>query len=139
MSHTSLVRVPADTGDSLSAELTVLGGVAYVTVIPTDSSGAVVPGGITAQTDQAFRRLEQKLQSVGSSLSHLAHLTIYLRDLSQTRAPFNEVYSRWIPRGMAPIRCAVGVAELARPDMLVELTAIAEVPSAHQPATPNAA
>lgn len=121
-----LTRIPADTGSALSADVTVLHGVAYVTVIPVDATGDVVAGGIAAQSEQIFVELERELARVGSGLDRIAHLTVYLRDIEGTRLPFNEVYARRMPLGSVPVRCAVGIAALARPEMLVEVTALAE-------------
>ncbi|GAA1618406.1 Rid family hydrolase [Leucobacter chromiireducens] len=127
MFESRIQRFPADTGTALSAEFTVLDGVAYLTVIPT-ASGGLVDGGITAQSEAVFDQLERKLARVGANLANVAQMTIYLVDIETTRVPFNEVYARRMPSGRAPIRCALGVAGLARPDMRVELSVVAEVP-----------
>ncbi|MCW2288932.1 2-iminobutanoate/2-iminopropanoate deaminase [Leucobacter luti] len=124
----AVLRVPEPTAGALSADVTVIGETAYVTVIPVDDSG-VLAEGIEAQSELVIDSLETELERVGAGLGDIAHLTIYLRDLSTTRAIFNEVYARRFGAAV-PVRCAVGVAELARPSMLVELTAIAAVPAA---------
>ena len=121
-----LRRVPAESGGALSSSVTVVGGTAYTTVIPLDADGVLVEG-IVAQSEAVIDALEADLARVGAGLADVAHLTIYLRDLPENRGPFNEVYARRFGDAV-PVRCAVGVAELARPTMLVELTAIAAVP-----------
>lgn len=121
-------RVPEPAAGALSADVTIVGGTAYVTVIPTDADGVLVEG-IEQQSERVIDALAEQLANVGATLADVAHLTIYLRDLSVNRAAFNAVYARKFG-DTVPVRCAVGVAELARPTMLVELTAIAAVPAA---------
>lgn len=128
MSNTEIIRFPSDTGSAMSAQMTVLHGVAYITVIPTGENGQVVPGGISAQSEQIFTRIEQKLASIGADLRHIAQFTVYLCQLPETRDAFNDVYRTRMPDGHAPMRCAVGVSDLARPEMLVEVSVVAEVP-----------
>lgn len=122
-----LIRIPEPAPGALSADVTVIGETAYLTVIPLDDHGAL-PEGIEAQSEQVIDALETELSRVGAGLGDVAHLTIYLRDLAVNRPIFNEIYARRFG-GAVPVRCAVGVSELARPTMLVELTAIAAVPS----------
>lgn len=130
MSGQQLVRLPAEPeAGSLSADAVVLGGTAYVTVIPVDDAGELVAGGIDAQSERALELLSRELERAGSGLDLIAHLTIHLCDLEETRVPFNRAYQRWFSAPALPVRCAVGVARLARPGMLVELTAIAGVTS----------
>lgn len=119
-------RIPPESGGALSSSITVIGNTAYTTVIPLNAAGELVDG-IVAQSEAVIDALEADLAEVGATLDDVAHLTIYLRGLSEHRAAFNEVYARRFG-DTVPVRCAVGVAELARPTMLVELTAIAAVP-----------
>ena len=121
-------RIPEPAAGALSADVTVIGETAYVTVIPTDADGQLVEG-IVPQSERVIDALAEELARVGAGLADVAHLTIYLRDLAENRGAFNEVYARRFGHAV-PVRCAVGVAELARPTMLVELTAIAAVPPA---------
>ncbi|UOQ61800.1 RidA family protein [Leucobacter rhizosphaerae] len=122
----AVARIPEPEAGALSADVTVIGETAYVTVIPLDEQGEL-PDGIEAQSEVVIDALAAELSRVGAGLGDVAHLTIYLRDLGQNRPVFNEVYARRFG-ATVPVRCAVGVAELARPAMLVELTAIAAVP-----------
>lgn len=71
--------------------------------------------------------LRETLEEAGSGLEHVAHLTIYLTDID--RLGFSEVYREYFADGAVPVRCAVGVAALARPEMLVDVTAIAALVS----------
>ena len=112
---------------SLSADIVVLDHTAYLTVIPVDEHGVLVEGGITSQSERVLELLSDELARAGSSGELVAHLTIYLCDIQKNRDAFNEVYRGWFNAPQLPVRCAVGVAELGRPGMLVELTAVARV------------
>ncbi|GAA1963190.1 RidA family protein [Agromyces allii] len=129
-----LRRIPADADDdALSADAVVVGGTVYATVIPTDERDELAGSSIAAQAEQAIANLDEVLRSAGSDLASVAHLTIHLTDIARDRAGFNAVYREWFPSDRVPVRCAVGVAALARPGMLVELTAIAAVTASSVP------
>jgi 2-iminobutanoate/2-iminopropanoate deaminase len=126
----ALRRVPAvpEPGE-LSADATVLGGTVYTTIIPTGPDGVVEGADIASQSRVVLDNLRETLEGAGSGLEHVAHLTIYLTDIDRDRLGFNAVYREYFPDGIVPVRCAVGVAALARPEMLVEVTAIAALVS----------
>ncbi|MEV8336809.1 RidA family protein [Leucobacter sp. NPDC077196] len=121
-----LTRIPEDTGAALSAQTTIVGELAFTTAIPVDASGDVT-GDIESQSRRVLERLEAKLTAAGSGLDRIAHLTIHLCDIPTNKDAFNAVYREVMPEGTRPVRCLVGVAALARPEMLVEVTAIAAV------------
>lgn len=113
-----------DDGTELSSELTILPmGLVTTTQIPSRPDGSMETGDIEAQSRQTLDNLRVALESVGSSLADVAHLTIYLTDINE-RPTFNKVYREAFTHPY-PVRCAVGVAALARPDMRVEVTALA--------------
>ena len=119
-------RVPAVPEDGeLSADSTILHGPVYTTIVPTGPDGEVVGDDIEAQSRVLLDNLRETLESAGSGLEQVAHLTIYLTDIARDRPAFNAVYREYFPSAVVPVRCAVGVAGLARPEMLVEVTAIA--------------
>jgi 2-iminobutanoate/2-iminopropanoate deaminase len=121
----TIVRFPADLeSGALSADATVVGDLVFATVIPLGADGEGEGDGIEAQSRVVFDALRGVLEDAGSGLDQLAHMTIYLADLARDRAGFNAVYSEYLP-GPVPVRAAVGVDALARPGMLVEVTAIA--------------
>lgn len=125
MSGLRFVPETAEPG-ALSSDATIVGDALFTTVIPTNESGALVGSSIEEQSEAAILAIKRVLEASGSSLARVAHLTIYLTDILQDRPGFNQVYARHFPV-QPPVRCAVGVASLARPGMLVELTAIASV------------
>ncbi|MEV8039748.1 RidA family protein [Arthrobacter sp. NPDC080082] len=111
---------------SLSSDVTVVGGLAFVTSIPTDSNGQLAGETIEQQSVAVIENMRTDLERCGSNLNRIAHLTIYLTDIENQRAGFNEIYRTYFEETL-PVRCAVGVARLARPGMHVELTAVAAV------------
>lgn len=112
--------------DALSSDVTVAGGLAFITSIPTDSAGQLAGETIEQQSVAVIENLRTDLERCGSALNRIAHLTIYLTDIENQRAGFNEIYRTYFNDAL-PVRCAVGVARLARPGMHVELTAVAAV------------
>ena len=89
----------------------------------TDASGAIVPGGVVAQFEQALSNLITALQEAGGYADGLASLMIYIVDMDDYRAHSREIGEVW--RRLAgsdyPAMAGIGVARLWDPDALVEL------------------
>lgn len=96
----------------------------------TDSSGAVVTGGVAAQFAQALANLLTALRAAGGQPANLASLTIYAVDLDDYRANAQKIGATW--RELAgpdyPAMAAVGVSRLWEPAALVELQGYAVIP-----------
>src|SRR5436305_12043659 len=77
------------------ASATAYGDIVYVTgQMPIDpATGAVVSGGVAAQTDQTMRNLARVLELVGSALDAVLSARAYLTDFA-TYAEFNDAYER---------------------------------------------
>ena len=86
------------------------------------ASGALVPGGITAETEQVLTNLAAVLAAAGLGFEHVVRTTIYLVDLADF-ATVNDIYGRYV-REPYPARATVGVAALPR-GARVEIDAIA--------------
>ena len=113
-----------DTDESeISSDTTGLGNLLFTTHIPLRADGSIETGDIRTQSIATLESLKASLEKAGSSLADVMHLTIYLTDINE-RPAFNEVYCAYFKKPY-PVRCAVGVAALADPDMKVEVTAIA--------------
>ena len=113
-----------DTDESeISSDTAGLGNLLFTTHIPLRTDGSIETGDIRTQSRATLESLKSSLEKAGSSLADVLHLTIYLTDIND-RPAFNEVYCAYFKRPY-PVRCAVGVAALADPDMKVEVTAIA--------------
>ena len=101
-------------------------------------SGAVTFGGLVflsgqvpddatdvgGQTRQVLEKIDALLAEAGSDKDHLLSATIYLKDSGNDFAAMNDVWSAWLSPGQAPSRTTLQ-AELARPQVLVEITIIA--------------
>ena len=86
-------------------------------------TGALVPGGIEAETEQALRNLSAVLKAAGSSLERVVKTTVYLTDMGAFAA-MNTVYGRHF-KDPAPARATIQVAALPRGGCVeIEATAI---------------
>jgi 2-iminobutanoate/2-iminopropanoate deaminase len=92
--------------------------------IGTDSSGAVVQGGIRPETRRVMEKIKAEVERNGSDMNHVAKCTAFLADMSEWAA-MNEVYVTFFP-GPKPARSAFGTTGLAR-GARVEIECIAVV------------
>ncbi len=81
--------------------------------------------GIEAQVREALSRVDQLLESCGTSKENLLQVIVWLKNMEDFDA-MNQIWENWLPEGHAPAR-ACGTAELANPNLLVEFTCIAAV------------
>ncbi len=81
--------------------------------------------GITVQTEQTLAKIDRLLAKAGSDKDHLLSVTIYLKDM-QDFEEMNVVWDQWTNEGTPPARACVR-AEMASPDLLVEMSVIAAV------------
>jgi len=80
--------------------------------IPLDpATGALVEGGIEAQTEQVIANLRAVLEAAGSSLTRVVKATVYVTDLALF-ARINAVYARHFAGDPPPARATVQVAAL---------------------------
>ncbi|HVW77427.1 MAG TPA: RidA family protein [Alloacidobacterium sp.] len=89
------------------------------------ATGAVVEGGIEAQTTRALENLKAVLEAAGTSLKNVVKTTVFLKNMGDFAA-MNAIYAQYFaPEGVvAPARSTVEVARLPK-DGLVEVEAIA--------------
>lgn len=93
-----------------------------------DKDGKLVgPGDFRAQCVQVFENLKLALASVGADFTHVVKLTNYFTDMTQVEA-FREVRAQYVNTQQPPASTAVQVVRLARPEMLIEVEAVAVVP-----------
>jgi enamine deaminase RidA (YjgF/YER057c/UK114 family) len=92
----------------------------------TDSIGDVVSNDLSEQTTQAFRNVLAVLAEAGADQSHVARLNIYLQAGGDVTAGYQAAAEVW---GQHPTAITVlQVSAFARPDVLVEIDALAVVP-----------
>ena len=90
-----------------------------------NAQGAVVAGGIKAETRQTMENIKEGLQKSGSSLDRVVKCTVFMADMREWDA-MNEVYATYFPRNK-PARSALGANGLAL-SARVEIECIAAVP-----------
>ncbi|WP_283193476.1 RidA family protein [Rhizobium sp. AN80A] len=78
---------------------------------------------VRLQTEEVLLDLEDTLRNAGVTKDNLVSVNIYLADMSGFEE-MNEAWDAWVSKGHAPARATVE-ARLARPELLVEMTAIA--------------
>lgn len=82
-------------------------------------------GDFDAQAEQTFRNLQRVLEAGGSSLADVVKVTIYLTDMANF-PKIVELRGRWFTRPW-PADTIVEVAALARPELELEIEAVAVV------------
>lgn len=107
------------------------GGVRVLLISGTASIGpngeTLHVGDFRAQTRRTFSNIVALLASEGATWRDVVRTTCYLRDIDRDYAVFNEERSAFYEsQGLDPLPASVGVqAKLCRPDLLVEIEAIA--------------
>ena len=92
--------------------------------VPLDpETGALVPGGIKEQTEQAFKNIEAILKEAGLTTGNIIKTTVFLADINDF-ADMNEVYAKHF-EAPYPARSAVQVAAIPK-GALVEIEVICE-------------
>lgn len=97
--------------------------------VSLDKNGRVVGAGdMRAQVRQTLENIRTVLESVGGQMGDIVSLTHYATDIEKfmqagdvRKAFFAEPY---------PVTTTVEVARLYRPDLMIEIAAIAEIPRA---------
>ena len=94
------------------AEAVRVGPMLYLSgAMGIDAAGALVPGGIEAETRQALGNIREVLERHGSSLERVVKVTVMLADMAEWPA-MNAVYREAFPARL-PARSAFGASALA--------------------------
>ena len=72
--------------------------------------GALVEGGIQAETRKTLENISETLETFGSSMDKVVKCTVFLADMSEWAA-MHEIYTTFFPN--KPARSALGVSGLA--------------------------
>ncbi|MBQ0748289.1 MAG: RidA family protein [Marinobacter sp.] len=80
-------------------------------------------GDIHTQVTGMLEKVDELLESIGSSREKILSATIYLSDMADFDA-LNSIWDNWIPEGEAPARACVQ-AQMASKELLVEISVIA--------------
>ena len=93
-----------------------------------DENGATVHvGDFRAQVRRAYRNITELLTAAGATWKEVVRTTCYLRDIERDYAAFNEERTAFFTeQQLDPLPASTGIqAILCRPDLLVEMEAIA--------------
>ena len=107
-------------GSARAALATVANGTGYFAVTPQAPYDPTLS--TAEQAAQLLAKADARLAEIGSSKGALLFVAILLKDISEVAA-FNAVWDAWIA-GVAPPARACFQAELASPDMKVEMIMI---------------
>lgn len=91
-----------------------------------DESGTTYEGDFDSQVRVAFERLHSVLQKAGGSLNDLVSMTVFIVDMKNGDR-FTEVRKEFFPRGNYPASALIGIKQLAHPEMMLEIQAIAVI------------
>lgn len=86
------------------------------------TTGALVPGGVEAETRQALHNMENVLEAAGATLENVVKTTVFLRDMKDF-GQMNAIYAQFFT-DKPPARSAFQVAALPL-GAAVEIEAIA--------------
>ena len=121
-----------DYGSAFSRGLRIdLNGLVLLLISGTasvDEHGRTVHAGdFRAQCRRTFRNITRLLESEGATWKDIVRTTCYLRDIDRDYREFNEERTRFYQeQGLDPLPASTGIqAKLCRPDLLVEIEAIA--------------
>ena len=93
-----------------------------------DSNGKTVHAGdFNAQTWRTYRNITALLESEGATWKDVVRTTCYLRDIERDYEEFNTIRTQFFKeQGLDPLPASTGIqAILCRPDLLVEIEAMA--------------
>jgi enamine deaminase RidA (YjgF/YER057c/UK114 family) len=91
-----------------------------------DETGKSYAGDFDAQVRLSFARIRQTLEKAGGKLDDIVTMTVFITDMANgTR--FTQLRKEFFKEGRCPASALIGIRELARPEMMVEIQAIAVV------------
>jgi enamine deaminase RidA (YjgF/YER057c/UK114 family) len=90
-----------------------------------DSTGALVGAGdFRAQAERVFANLRIALASVNATFSDVVKTTTFVTDVANAAA-LREIRGKYLDPARPPANSLIGVARLARPELLLEIEAVA--------------
>jgi 2-iminobutanoate/2-iminopropanoate deaminase len=96
--------------------------------LPIDQQGQIVGESMAEQAEQALSNVRTILEAAGGDLADLVQCTIYISDIKQWQ-DVDEVYARFLSAiRVPPARAVVPVKEMHY-GALVEIQAVAHIPS----------
>ena len=91
-----------------------------------DERGEVHPDDFDSQVRVAFERMRKTLQAAGGGLDNIVTMTVFITDMANgTR--FTQLRKDFFQGDRYPASALIGIKELARPEMMIEIQAVAVV------------
>jgi 2-iminobutanoate/2-iminopropanoate deaminase len=91
-----------------------------------DDRGETYSGDFDGQVRTAFERMRKTLQTAGGKLEDIVTMTVFVTDMANgTR--FTQLRKEFFREGRYPSSALIGIKDLARPEMMIEIQAIAVV------------
>lgn len=97
------------------------------------AGGAVAAGDVGAQTKQALENVRAVVEAAGCTMRDVVRLQTFLthaEDIDRFMTARGEVFPRYFPDGVYPPNTLLVVSRLVRPELLVEIEAMAVKPAA---------
>src|ERR1700693_5367441 len=91
-----------------------------------DTGESVAVGDPAGQARKVMQNVKLLLDECGAKLDHIVHCNVYLIDIRH-REPIYEEIGRWL-KGVYPVFTGLVVTSLARPEWMIEVSAIAVIP-----------
>lgn len=96
--------------------------------VAIDPQGNMVGvGDMRAQTIQVFENIKAALDAVGATFDHVVKVTYYIVDMTQVPV-MREVRDLYLNTQAPPASTAIAVPRLFRPEVLIEVEAVAVIP-----------
>ena len=111
---------------SYSTAIKVTGGtIVYLAGVgaTTDEDGKSLGGDFEGQVRATFERIRANLQRAGGTLDDIVTMTVFIRDM-QYGTHFTQLRKEYFQKGF-PCSALIGIDSLARPEMMVEVQAVA--------------
>ncbi|STX50455.1 RutC family protein yjgH [Legionella busanensis] len=91
-----------------------------------DKEGRIVAPDMESQTRQTFKNIEYALKAAHSSLDNIVSMTSYIVDINTNGQSYFQARKACMPNS-AYTSTSIGVAALAIPGLLIEVTCIASI------------
>ncbi len=91
----------------------------------TDENGKSLGGDFDGQVRSSFERIRVNLARAGGTLDDIVTMTVFIRDM-QYGTHFTQIRRELFSQGY-PCSALIGIDSLARPEMMVEIQAIAVI------------